>query len=131
HPDLIPTARAEFDAVLGARPNQVDRLRDDVQVTRDQLLDIRSIGGTVTDAGVRDNVSSGIRYIESWLRGVGAAAIDILMEEAATAEISRPQIRQWIHQDTVTEECTTISRAVVEDIMAALDLPGGQGDRFD
>jgi malate synthase len=131
HPDLIPTARAEFDAVLGDRPNQVDRLRDDVQVTRDQLVDIRSSGGTVTDAGVRDNVSIGIRYIESWLRGVGAAAIDNLMEDAATAEISRSQIWQWIHQDTVTEEGTTISREVVEGIIASLDLPRGDGDRFD
>jgi malate synthase len=131
HPDLIPTAHAEFDAVLGGRPNQVDRLRDDVVVTRDQMLDIRSIGGTVTDAGVRDNVSIGIRYIESWLRGVGAAAIDNLMEDAATAEISRSQIWQWIHQDTVTEEGTTISREFVEEIIASLDLPRTDGDRFD
>ena len=131
HPDLIPTARAEFDAVLGGKPNQVDRLRDDVHVTRDQLVDIRSIGGTVTDAGVRDNVSIGIRYIESWLRGVGAAAIDNLMEDAATAEISRSQIWQWIHQDTVTEEGTTISRDFVEGIIASLDLTRVDGDRFD
>ena len=131
HPDLIPTARAEFDTVLGDKPNQVDRLRDDVHVTRDQLVDIRSIGGTVTDAGVRDNVSIGIRYIESWLRGVGAAAIDNLMEDAATAEISRSQIWQWIHQDTVTEEGTVISREVVEGIIASLDLPRAEGDRFD
>jgi malate synthase len=131
HPDLIPTARAEFDTVLGDKPNQVDRLRDDVNVTRDQLVDIRSIGGTVTDAGVRDNVSIGIRYIESWLRGVGAAAIDNLMEDAATAEISRSQIWQWIHQDTVTEEGTTVSREVVEGMIASLDLPRGDGDRFD
>jgi malate synthase len=131
HPDLIPTARAEFDAVLGEKPNQVDRLRPDVHVTRDQLLDIRSIGGTVTDAGLRDNVSIGIRYIESWLRGVGAAAIDNLMEDAATAEISRSQIWQWIHQNTVTEEGTVISAEVVEGLIERLDLERHDGDRFD
>ena len=131
HPDLIPTALAEFNAVLGDKPNQVDRLRDDVLVTRDQLLDIRSIGGTVTDAGLRDNVSIAIRYIESWLRGVGAVAIDNLMEDAATAEISRSQIWQWIHQDTVTEAGTTISREVVESIIAGLPLERSLGDRFD
>ncbi|TQL47464.1 malate synthase [Homoserinimonas aerilata] len=131
HPDLIPTARAEFDAVLGERPNQLDRLRDDVHVTRDQLLDIRSIGGTVTDAGLRDNVAIGIRYIESWLRGVGAAAIDNLMEDAATAEISRSQIWQWIHQGTVTEQGTVISVEVVEGIIERLGLERFEGDRFD
>ncbi|WP_403020425.1 malate synthase A [Salinibacterium sp. GXW1014] len=131
HPDLIPTAKTEFDAVLGDKPNQVDRLRDDVHVTRDQLLDIRSIGGTVTDAGLRDNVSIAIRYIESWLRGVGAAAIDNLMEDAATAEISRSQIWQWIHQNTVTEEGTVICTEVVEGIIERLGLERFDGDRFD
>jgi malate synthase len=128
HPDLIPTARAEFDAVLGARPNQVDRLRPEVSVTAEQLLDIRSAGGTVTDAGVRDNVSIAIRYIESWLRGVGAAAIDNLMEDAATAEISRSQIWQWIHQDTVTEEGTVVTRELIERYVAELGLSGGRFD---
>ncbi|MBF0671536.1 MAG: malate synthase A [Salinibacterium sp.] len=131
HPDLIPTAKTEFDAVLGEKPNQIDRLRDDVHVTRDQLLDIRSIGGTVTDAGLRDNVSIAIRYIESWLRGVGAAAIDNLMEDAATAEISRSQIWQWIHQNTVTEEGTVICTEVVEGIIERLGLERFDGDRFD
>ena len=131
HPDLIPTARAEFDTVLGGKPNQVGRLRDDVQVTCDQLLDIRSIGKTVTDAGLHDTVSIAVRYIESWLRGVGAAAIDNLMEDAATAEISRSQIWQWIHQGTVTGEGTTISREVVESILCSLELPRSASDRFD
>ncbi len=99
HPDLIPTARAEFDAVLGDRPNQVDRLRDDVEVTAAQLLDIPSVGGEVTEAGVHDNISIAIRYIESWLRGTGAAAIDNLMEDAATAEISRSQVWQWLQRE--------------------------------
>jgi malate synthase len=133
HPDLIATARAEFDAVLGDRPNQVARLRDDVEVTAAQLLDIPSIGGQVTEAGVRDNVSIGIRYIESWLRGTGAAAIDNLMEDAATAEISRSQIWQWLHDNTVTAEGTRIDRAWMEGIVASViaGLPRFDGDRFD
>jgi len=117
HPDLIPTARAEFDAVLGDRPNQVDRLRDDVEVTAAQLLDIPSIGGEVTEAGVHDNISIAIRYIESWLRGTGAAAIDNLMEDAATAEISRSQIWQWVHHGRV--ERADVERIVAE-VMAEL-----------
>lgn len=117
HPDLIATARAEFDAVLGDRPNQVDRLRDDVHVTARELIDLR-IDGEVTDAGVAANVSIALRYLESWLRGVGAAAIDDLMEDAATAEISRSQLWQWIRQGTVTSEGTRITGAVVEGLLA-------------
>ncbi len=132
HPDLIPTAQSEFDAVLGSRPNQLERQRPEVEVTADQLLDIRSIGGTVTDAGVRDNVSIAIRYIESWLRGVGAAAIENLMEDAATAEISRSQIWQWIHQNTVTEQGTAITRAWVEQLVDELEVSGGRfGDAIE
>jgi malate synthase len=133
HPGLIATARAEFDAVLGEKPNQLERLRDDVQVTAAQLLDIRSAGGQVTDSGVRDNVAIAVRYIESWLRGVGAAAIDNLMEDAATAEISRSQIWQWIHQDTVTAEGTTISREFVEGLLTEViaTLPRDASDRVD
>jgi malate synthase len=117
HPDLVATAQAEFDEVLGERPNQVERLRDDVRVTASDLLDLRidsdeSAGG-VTDAGVRSNVSVAVRYIESWLRGVGAAAIDNLMEDAATAEISRSQLWQWIHADVTTEEGTPVTRVLV------------------
>ncbi|GAB2823176.1 malate synthase A [Alpinimonas psychrophila] len=133
HPDLIATARAEFDAVLGERPNQVDRLRPEVEVTAADLIDIQSIGGDVTDAGVRSNVSVGIRYIESWLRGVGAAAIDNLMEDAATAEISRSQIWQWIHYGVVTREGTRITQALVENLITQMrdDLTRSPGDRFD
>lgn len=133
HPDLIPTARAEFDAVLGDRPNQVDRLRDDVHVTAAELLDIPSIGGEVTEGGVRDNVSIAIRYIESWLRGTGAAAIDNLMEDAATAEISRSQIWQWLNENTVTAEGTRIDQTSIVRLMAeaVAALPRFEGDRFD
>lgn len=129
HPDLIPVARAEFDAVLGNRPNQVDRQRDDVHVTARDLLDIRSAGGEVTLAGVRANIAITVRYLDSWLRGVGAAAIDNLMEDAATAEISRSQLWQWIHQDHVTAEGETVSRQLVErmlrEVLAELPTPPG------
>jgi len=127
HPDLVATARAEFDAVLGDRPNQLDRQREDVHVTADDLLDLR-IDGRVTDAGVRANVSIAVRYLESWLRGVGAAAIDNLMEDAATAEISRSQLWQWMHQRVVTAEGTLITHQLVErELAVVLEAnPGGQ-----
>ena len=80
-----------------ARPNQLDRQRDDVDVTADELLDVAATPGEVTEQGLRGNISVGLRYLESWLRGNGAAAINNLMEDAATAEISRSQIWQWVH----------------------------------
>lgn len=132
HPDLISIAQAEFDAVLGDRPNQVDRQRDDVEVTAAQLLDVR-IGRDITEAGVRDNVSVALRYIEAWLRGQGAVAIDNLMEDAATAEISRSQIWQWIHQDQSTAEGTRITREWVRELVQAAisGFDRFEGDRFD
>jgi len=132
HPGLIDAARSEFDAVLGDRPNQLDRLREDVSVTAGDLLDLR-IQGEVTDAGVRANVSIAVRYLESWLRGVGAAAIDNLMEDAATAEISRSQLWQWIHQRVVTAEGTRITVKSVEGILTEVvaDLERSASDRFD
>ena len=133
HPDLIGTARAEFDAVLGERRNQLDRLREDVTVTADQLLDIRSANGQVTDEGVRGNVSIALRYIESWLRGIGAVAIDNLMEDAATAEISRSQVWQWIHQGIVTTEGNQVTAKWVDDVVSDVlsSLPRSSQDRFD
>jgi malate synthase len=132
HPDLVETARKEFDAVLGDRPNQVDRLREDVNVTAAELLDL-AIDGTVTDTGVAANVSIAVRYLESWLRGVGAAAIDNLMEDAATAEISRSQLWQWIHRDVITEEGTRVTHHYVESLLDALleSVPRENGNRFD
>lgn len=133
HPDLIPTALAEFDAVLGERPNQVDRLRDDVSVTAGDLLDVATAGGTVTLDGVRANVSVALRYIEAWLRGIGAVAIDNLMEDAATAEISRSLLRQWIENRVVTDEGWPVDRELVTGILdtelAALrETPGSRFD---
>lgn len=132
HPDLIPTAQAEFDAVLGERPNQLDRLREDVHVTADQLLDLH-IGRPITAQGVRDNVSVAIRYLEAWLRGLGAVAIDNLMEDAATAEISRSQVWQWIHQDRSTDDGTLITAEYVEGLIREVldEATRTEGDRFD
>jgi malate synthase len=99
HPDLVATAMAEFDKVLRDKPNQIDKQRPDVSVEAGQLLAVAQTPGEITTQGLRTNVDVGIRYIESWLRGVGAAAIHNLMEDAATAEISRSQIWQQVHND--------------------------------
>ena len=96
HPDLVPVATAIFDRVLGDRPNQVDRLREDVVPDEAALLSIPDTPGEITDQGLLTNVSVGTRYLDAWLQGVGAAAIDNLMEDAATAEISRSQVWQWV-----------------------------------
>jgi malate synthase len=119
HPDLVPVATEVFDSFLGDRPNQVDRQRDDVSVAAGELLDLRVEGGEVSEEGLQQNVSVGTRYIESWLRGVGAAAIDNLMEDAATAEISRSQVWQWIQHGVFTPEH-------VREVMAAQRFEGGR-----
>jgi malate synthase len=96
HPDSVKNATEQFDAVLGDRPNQVDRQRDDVLVTAAELLDVKSTPGDITEDGLRNDVNVGIQYISSWLRGNGAAGIYGLMEDAATAEIARSQVWQWL-----------------------------------
>ncbi|MGW7284786.1 malate synthase A [Streptomyces sp. NPDC054847] len=103
HPDLVPIAMASFDAVLGDRPNQKDRLREDVSVAPGDLIAVDSLDARPTYEGLRNAVQVGIRYIEAWLRGLGAVAIFNLMEDAATAEISRSQIWQWINAGVVFE----------------------------
>jgi malate synthase len=124
HPDLVPVCREVFDNVLGEHPNQLAKLRTDVHVTADQLLDIASTPGDATEAGVRSAVDVGVRYLVSWLNGNGAAAIHNLMEDAATAEISRSQLWQWVHNgvtltngDQVTAD---LVRATLADIRATL-----------
>jgi malate synthase len=104
HPDLVPVALEEFDEVLGPRPNQVERLREEVDVAAADLLDVHVPGGEITGEGVRMNVSVGLRYLESWLGGTGAVAIYNLMEDAATAEISRSQIWQWLRHGRIERE---------------------------
>jgi malate synthase len=104
HPDLVPVAKESFDAVLGERPNQIERQRDDVSVAGAELLDVAATPGEVTEEGLRNNVSVGIQYLGAWLNGNGAVAIFNLMEDAATAEISRSQIWQWLHHGRVSPE---------------------------
>ena len=99
HPDLVPVAMEIFDQALGKKPNQVDKQRPDVKVTADQLTDFRVQDGKITEEGVRNNISAALLYLESWLRGTGAVAINNLMEDAATAEISRSQLWLWIHRN--------------------------------
>jgi len=116
HPDSVPRATAEFDAVLGERPNQVDRMRDEVSVGAAELLDVRSTPGSVTEEGLRSDVNVGIQYISSWLRGNGAAGIHGLMEDAATAEIARSQVWQWVHHGAKLED----GRAVTPEFVRGL-----------
>ncbi|MPZ52480.1 MAG: malate synthase A [Acidimicrobiia bacterium] len=139
HPGLVEVARAEFDRVLDGSPNQVERLRDDVSVGARDLVDTTIENGSITDAGIRTNVSVGIRYLASWLSGVGAAAIDNLMEDAATAEISRSQIWQWVHHAASTDDGVPITaervRAITDEEMALIENTVGEEDfaagRFD
>jgi malate synthase len=140
HPDLVPLAREVFDGALRtpegkAQPHQKGRKREDVRVTADQLLDVRVDGASVTEAGVRTNVSVGLQYLESWLRGVGAAAIHNLMEDVATAEISRTQLWQWIrhrvslpHGGTITAE---LYRKAREDELAGLVASAAKGSHYE
>jgi malate synthase len=113
HPDLVEVAMEEFEKVLGERPNQVDRQRDDVNVSADELLDAASAGSDRTDEGLRNDVNVGIQYISSWLRGNGAAAIFNLMEDAATAEISRSQVWQWVRHGIELDTGTKVTHELV------------------
>jgi malate synthase len=118
HPGLVAICREEFDAVLGDRPNQLARPPSDVVVTAADLLDLASADGAVTEAGVRANISVSLRYLMSWLGGDGAAAIDNLMEDAATVEISRSQLWQWIRHSTRTDTGRVVDPAYVEGVLA-------------
>src|SRR5690606_11470941 len=110
HPDLVPLVTEIFDEVLGDRPHQKDKLREDVQVSSDQILDVRVPDGTITEAGVRLNVSVALQYLNAWLNGNGAAAINNLMEDAATAEISRSQLWQWIRHGAKLDDGRPVTR---------------------
>jgi malate synthase len=102
--------------VLGERPNQLERTRDEVRVEAGQLLDVRSTPGEITEVGLRNDVSVALQYVESWLRGVGAAAIFNLMEDVATAEIARSQIWQWLHNQVKLSD----GRVVTEEMVLAI-----------
>ncbi|MFJ3582714.1 malate synthase A [Streptomyces sp. NPDC090127] len=130
HPDLVPIAMASFDAVLGDRPNQKDRLREDVSVAPGDLIAIDSLDAKPTYDGLRNAVQVGTRYIEAWLRGLGAVAIFNLMEDAATAEISRSQIWQWINAGVVFENgekaTPELAREVAAEELAAIRAEIGE-----
>ena len=111
HPDLVPVAQAAFDEVLGGRPNQKERMREDVTPSASPLLDVRIPGGRVTEVGVRADVKVAIEYIENWLEGRGAVGIDNLMEDSATAEISRMQLQQWVRQQVPLDDGQPLTRA--------------------
>jgi malate synthase len=113
HPDSVPVAMEAFDEVLGDRPNQVDRRRDDVSVDAEDLLSVAMTPGQITEEGLRSNVNVGIQYLSSWLRGNGAAGIYGLMEDAATAEISRAQVWQWIRHGEVLDDGRPITPELV------------------
>jgi len=117
HPDLVATALAEFDAVLGDRPNQLERQRPEVQVGPSRLLEVTRPPGGITRAGLDTNISVGLRYLASWLSGTGAAAIDDLMEDAATAEISRAQVWQWVHHRVTLADGTPVTAALVRGLL--------------
>jgi malate synthase len=121
-----------FDKVLGERPNQVERLREDVKAGQAELLDVASAGGAVTEAGLRNDVNVGIQYISSWLRGNGAAAIFNLMEDAATCEIARSQVWQWVHNAVELDDGRTVTPELVRQLTTEeLDKVRQQvGDEF-
>jgi len=119
HPGMVELCKEVFTAVLGDRPNQLDKLREDVHVTAEQLLDVASTPGDVTEEGLRNNISVGIQYLESWLRGTGAVGINNLMEDAATAEISRSQVWQWLHNDVELSNGHRVTRQLVESMIDA------------
>ncbi len=129
HPDLVPLATEIFDGVLGPRPHQKDRRRDDVRVTPSELLDFAVPGGRVTENGVRLNVSVALQYLDAWLAGNGAAAINNLMEDAATAEISRSQLWQWRVGGAQLEDGRFVTgglyTAIRDEELAALGGAGG------
>jgi malate synthase len=117
HPDLVALCREVFDAALGDRPNQLARQRDDVSVSAADLLAVDKTPGVITEAGLRNNVSVGLQYLANWLGGNGAVGIFNLMEDAATAEISRSQIWQWLHNDIVLDDGPKVTRDLAERII--------------
>jgi malate synthase len=138
HPDLVPVARAPFAERLGGRAHQLDRQRPEVAVTAGDLLAVRVPGGTVTEAGLRNDVSVALQYLAAWLGGTGAVAIYNLMEDAATAEIARAQVWQWIRHGVRLADGSPVTRERVrlieaEELKALRDAAGTtppDGDRF-
>jgi len=133
HPDLVPVCKEVFDSFLGAKPNQLDRQRPEVSVTARELLSVDKTPGGVTEAGLRSNISVALQYLANWLGGNGAVAIFNLMEDAATAEISRSQIWQWIHNDVILDDGPLVTKEVVERMIdeELVKIRQVAGDGFD
>lgn len=117
HPGMVPYIRDEFDKVLGTNPNQISKQRPEVNVTAEDLLNVSATEGAVSEAGARTNISVSLRYLESWLGGNGAVGIFGLMEDAATAEISRAQIWQWIHNRVKLDDGREVTRELCQSLM--------------
>jgi malate synthase len=129
HPDLVPIAREIFAEGLGNAPHQKHRLREEVAVSADELITLTVPGGTITEAGLRGNLRVALHYLNAWLSGSGAAAINNLMEDVATAEIARTQLCQWIQHGSQTDDGTVITRErcetlLVEEVAAVAAAPG-------
>jgi malate synthase len=131
HPDLVSVCKEVFDGVLGERPNQLDRQRPEVSVTADQLLDVAGVPGERTMAGLRANVEVALRYLAAWLGGNGAVGIHNLMEDAATAEISRSQVWQWVHNEVVLDGGELVTAQLVRSVVAEEVAGIGELPRLD
>jgi malate synthase len=133
HPDLVPICQEVFDAVLGDEPNQLAKQRGDVSVTAADLLSISKTPGEITEAGLRNNISVGLQYLANWLAGTGAVAIFNLMEDAATAEISRSQVWQWLHNEIQLAGGPLVTAALVERLISEelATIAEQSGDAFD
>ena len=130
HPGMVELCREEFTKVLGENPNQISRKREEVNITAADLLNVKATPAVVTEAGLRNNISVSIQYLESWLRGVGAVAIFNLMEDAATAEISRSQIWQWIHNEIKLDDGRLIDEALVKQLTESEIEKLGDSSRY-
>ncbi len=117
HPDLVPVAREVFEQGLEGEANQLEKKRDDVEVTAKDLLNLVATPGSITEQGLRTDVSVGFQYVSFWLGGRGAAAINSMMEDAATAEISRTQIWQWVHHGAKLSDGRVVTRELVREIL--------------
>jgi malate synthase len=133
HPDLVPICREVFDGVLGDQPNQLGKLREDVSVDPAELLAVAKTPGEITEAGLRNNISVGLQYLANWLAGNGAVAIFNLMEDAATAEISRSQIWQWLHNDITLADGPLVTPDLVNKLIGEelTKIRVAFGDAFD
>jgi malate synthase len=133
HPDLVPVVQEVFDGVLGERQHQKERRRDDVAVGRSELLDVEVPGARITSAGLRSDVSVALQYLEAWLRGSGAVAINNMMEDTATAEIARAQLWQWVRHGVRTDDGELVTldrvRALLQEETGRLESGAAGGHR--